>query len=280
MNDFITPKNHENFKALPLASNIDEEISDCAIAFIEPGGGGPSPDHRHCHDHLFTVISGEIEVRMGADKRQIKAGMSIRVNGEIPHSVWNRGSSRAKVIGISLNKQDRDPYHKKYESILKLKNGKEVFLRPIMDSDRHHILDLFNRMSRQSIYLRFLRRLSDLPENLLDKLINIDYHSNFALVAIARENAKDTIVAVGRYGKDPDEGDTELAVAVRDDWQHAGLGKYMLSKVVDIAKEQGISHFTGIMDPHNNVIQNLLLKLGYKVKYSMESGFYQVKITA
>jgi acetyltransferase len=168
---------------------------------------------------------------------------------------------------------------KKYESLLKLKNGKKIFLRPIMDSDRHLLVDLFSRMSPQSIYLRFLRRLDALPKNMINRLLTIDYHTNFALVAVANENKADGIISVARYGNDPDEDGTELAVAVRDDWQHAGLGKIMLSHVINIAKDNGITNFTGIMDPQNSAIQKLLGKLGYEVKYSMESGFYQVEIT-
>lgn len=168
----------------------------------------------------------------------------------------------------------------RYKSMLILKNGAEVFLRPIMNSDRHLLVDLFNRMSAQSVYLRFLRRLDALPENMIDKLLTINYHSDFALVAVINENEKNSIIAVGRYGYDPDECGTDLAVAVRDDWQQAGLGKVMLSEVVNIAKDHGISHFTGIMDPQNKIIQKLLVKKGYRVKYKMESGFYRVEITA
>lgn len=166
----------------------------------------------------------------------------------------------------------------RYESLIVLKNGKKVFLRPIANSDRDRLVDLFNRMSPQTIYFRFLRQLRELPENMIDRLVGIDRDSNFALVAIAGENGKDAVIAVGRYGKDPDEGGTDLAVAVRDDWQQAGLGGYMLAKVVDIAKEHGITNFTGMMYPQNKNIQQLLVKLGYDVKYSMESGFYRVEI--
>ena len=105
MNNLITPKNHKAFKALVLSSQIDDEIIDCAIAFIEVGGGGPSPDHIHLHDHLFTVISGEVEVRIDGEKNVLKEGMSLRVPGKKLHSVWNSGPTLAKVMGISLHKK-------------------------------------------------------------------------------------------------------------------------------------------------------------------------------
>jgi quercetin dioxygenase-like cupin family protein len=99
----ITPKDHINFKALKLSSDIDDEILDCAIAFIEPKGGGPLPDHTHDHDHLFTVISGEVEIRMDGAKITLKSGMALRVPGRTVHSVWNVSDNIAKVSGISLS---------------------------------------------------------------------------------------------------------------------------------------------------------------------------------
>jgi acetyltransferase len=57
-----------------------------------------------------------------------------------------------------------------------------------------------------------------------------------------------------------------------------GLGKPLLAKTVDIAKSHGISRFTGMMDPQNNVIRKTLLELGYDVTYFSRSGFFQVEI--
>ncbi len=169
-------------------------------------------------------------------------------------------------------------YPCQHESRLRLKNGAEVFLRPVMPADSHLIVDLFNKMSPQSIYFRFLRRLNALPENMIRQFTHVNYNSELALVAVIQEDGKDAIIAVGRYGYDPDEDITDLAVAVRDDWQHFGLGKSLLKKVVDIAKENGISRFTCMMDSQNHIIKNILLALGYRVTYLSQSGFYRVEI--
>ncbi|MDC7220225.1 MAG: cupin domain-containing protein [Spirochaetales bacterium] len=98
----ITPKNHINFRALKIADDIDDEIMDCAVAYIEPQGGGPLPDHTHEHDHLFTVISGEIEIRMENETFALASGESLRVPGRKRHSVWNVSERLAKVLGVSL----------------------------------------------------------------------------------------------------------------------------------------------------------------------------------
>ncbi|MEA2060915.1 MAG: GNAT family N-acetyltransferase [Thermodesulfobacteriota bacterium] len=165
-------------------------------------------------------------------------------------------------------------YPGQYESIITLDSGTLVFLRPVKKSDHDLLVHLFNKMSSQSVYHRFLRHLKSLPENMVFQLTHINYSTDFALIAVVGERARDAAIAVGRYGYDSDEDCTELAVSVRDDWQHDGLGILLLSRIVNIANDHGISNFTGLMDTGNRGIQKLLKILGYKVQYFPENGFY------
>jgi len=103
---FVIPKNHVNFKAQPLISNQEDELLDCAIAFIKPNGGGPNPSHTHLHDHLFTVLAGEVEIHCDDKIILLKEGMSFRVKGTSLHSVWNKSNLESKVLGISLIQKD------------------------------------------------------------------------------------------------------------------------------------------------------------------------------
>ncbi len=98
----FAPPNHKNFKAVLLAKDIDENIMDCAIAYIEPNGGGPLPSHTHSHDHLFTVIEGSIQIKIEDKEINLSEGMSLRVNGKKLHSIWNISEKIAKVLGISI----------------------------------------------------------------------------------------------------------------------------------------------------------------------------------
>lgn len=169
-------------------------------------------------------------------------------------------------------------YPSQYESWLTLKNGSEVFLRPILRIDGHLLVDLFNKMAPQSVYFRFLRHFRALPEEMLHQFTHIDYDSKFALVAMIQEDGKDAIIGVGRYAYDPHENLTDFGVAVRDDWQQLGLGRALLVKIFAIAKEHGISRFVTMMDAQNNIMRKILSDLGYDVKYSLRSGFFQVEI--
>jgi len=171
-----------------------------------------------------------------------------------------------------------DAYPGRYECHLRLDSGKEVFLRPILPSDDLLLLDLFDKLSPESLYLRFLRPLNNLPDDLLFELTHIDYHDNFALAAVIREGGREAIIAVARYGYDPEEHVTDTAIVVRDDWQRQGLGRQLLHKIYDIGREHGISRFVSIIAPSNSGIREILKKLGYTVKYTYPNGSTQVEI--
>ena len=126
--------------------------------------------------------------------------------------------------------------------------------------------------------MRFLSRFRSLPENLLYQLIHINYTSEFTIIGIVKEDDKDVIVAIARYGYFPDENYTDFAVAVRDDWQHLGIGTALLKKVFGIGKENGIFRFVGTIHPENKIMMQTLSKFTYEMKYSLRGGFVQVEI--
>ncbi len=158
-----------------------------------------------------------------------------------------------------------------YESRITLENGTEVFIRPVLKTDGDLLIGLFHRMSPQSIYSRFLRRLYTLPEDLLHRFTHIDYHQEFALAAVIKEDAKDAIIAVARYHYDPEESVTDFAVAVRDDWQHLGLGRSLLNKIFAVGRDNGISVFVSVIDPENKRFRQILSKM--QLKYSQGDDF-------
>ncbi len=169
-------------------------------------------------------------------------------------------------------------YPARYEENLRLKNGKDVFVRPIVQSDEQLLVDLLNKLSPDSIYLRFLRPVSALPEAFLHQLTHINYSSNFALAAITRENGKEAIIAVARYGYDPGDKLTDFAIVVRDDWQKNGLGRLLLCRLFAIGRENGISRFISVIDAGNYSMKKILRRLDCRVNYTYRSGATQVEI--
>jgi acetyltransferase len=192
------------------------------------------------------------------------------------HMLIRRSTGQGDKEMPSYGSEDRSSNH---ESRLVLKDGREVFLRPVVPADRDLIIDMFNRVSRRSIYQRFLRNLESLPDDLLYRLTHIDRETSFALAAVVEEGGGEAIIAVGRYAYDHREGYADLALVVRDDWQNLGLGKALLERVVSAAVKRGISCFGSMMDTRNTVMEKILRDLGYTVAYSLKTGVFQVRIS-
>lgn len=104
MGEFITPPDHVNFKAKKLFGELGR-ITDGAIAYIQPNGGGPVTPHIHKHSHLFIVLQGEAKIILDNKEIVVKENESFVVDGQIPHSVWNNSSyKQAVMLGISVEK--------------------------------------------------------------------------------------------------------------------------------------------------------------------------------
>ena len=159
-------------------------------------------------------------------------------------------------------------YPAQYEQRLTLKNGKEIFVRPIIQTDEAPIVDLLNKLSADSIYLRFLQPVNSLPEDFLYQLTHVNYTSNFALVAVIREEGRDALIAVARYGYDEKEKVTDFAIVVRDDWQRLGLGELLLQKIFAASRTHGLTRFVSVIDSANSGIKHVLRKLDCTVHYS------------
>jgi acetyltransferase len=154
-----------------------------------------------------------------------------------------------------------------YEEWITLNDGSAVFVRPIKPTDGPLLLDLFNRLSRETIYFRFLTHLERLQPEMLKQLVEIDYESHFALVAFITENTKESIIGTCRYIVKGDMNHAELTVVLRDDWQRKGMGKAMVTRVVDIARAKGIASIEILLDYRNEGMKRIFASLGYPVSY-------------
>lgn len=103
MSEFITPPKHVNVLAKRLFADVGE-IIDGSIAYLQPGGGGPTEPHTHEHNHLFIVTQGEAKILLGDTVVIVKKNESFLVNGRIPHCVWNNSADETVMIGISVKK--------------------------------------------------------------------------------------------------------------------------------------------------------------------------------
>ncbi|MBD3227375.1 MAG: GNAT family N-acetyltransferase [Candidatus Lokiarchaeota archaeon] len=155
-----------------------------------------------------------------------------------------------------------------------LKDGLEVLIRPIQNDDGQKLVEMFNYLSEETKYTRFMKFRKSIDEEELEPFLTAD-KKNFAIVAEIEPDDEDKesfIIADGRYVLDEPPDKASVAIIVQDDYQRQGLATHMLSILIDIAKENGIKYFHGEILLENSKMLNFIKRTGYQYSYHDQKG--------
>jgi quercetin dioxygenase-like cupin family protein len=82
-----------------VLSGDDTNGRYCLIDMHIPPGGGP-PSHRHDFEESFTLLEGEIEVNFRGERSVIRAGETLSIPANAPHSFINALERPARLLCI------------------------------------------------------------------------------------------------------------------------------------------------------------------------------------
>jgi quercetin dioxygenase-like cupin family protein len=82
-----------------LLTGNDTDGRYCLINMIIPPGGGPPP-HRHDFEESFTILEGEIEATFRGQKSLVRAGETVNIPANAPHSFVNSSEKTVKLLCI------------------------------------------------------------------------------------------------------------------------------------------------------------------------------------
>lgn len=159
-------------------------------------------------------------------------------------------------------------------------NGEELSVRPIRPTDESLLQDLFYRSSEQTIYLRFFAALKSLPHKQAQLFVDVDYRQHLALVVTVQEADREVIVGVGRYHLDPATNFADCAFMVRDDWQDQGVGRYLVKRLIEVARQYDVRGFTADVLTQNTKMMHVFHQCApSKVESHMEAGSYHLSFS-
>ncbi|RMG36361.1 MAG: GNAT family N-acetyltransferase, partial [Methanobacteriota archaeon] len=78
------------------------------------------------------------------------------------------------------------------------------------------------------------------------------------------------IIAVGRLNKLRGVNDAEFAITISDAYQRSGLGTILLTKLVEIGRNEGVDRIIADILPENKGMQRVCEKVGFKLKMDYE----------
>lgn len=163
------------------------------------------------------------------------------------------------------------PYPTKYFAEWQLSDGSPVIIRPIRPEDEPLMVKFHETLSDRSVYLRYLHtmKLSQrVAHERLTRICFIDYDREMALVMERTDKASGErqIIAVGRLQKLHGTHDAELAVLVSDAWQGHGIGPELVTRLMNVARDEKVEKIRADVLADNTVMQRILSKKGFQMR--------------
>jgi quercetin dioxygenase-like cupin family protein len=82
-----------------LLTGADTDGRYCLIDMYITPGGGPPP-HRHDFEESFTVLHGQIEATVRGRTTTVRAGETVSIPANAPHSFTNASDQPARLLCI------------------------------------------------------------------------------------------------------------------------------------------------------------------------------------
>jgi acetyltransferase len=162
------------------------------------------------------------------------------------------------------------PYPNQFTTPFRLGDGTEVVVRPIRPEDEPLVIAMHAGHSERTIRMRFFSMLRRLTRDHLIRLCHLDYEREMALVAVSRADGRPKILGVSRYYLDPETGTAEFAVVVGDAWQGQGLGRHLMQRLIEVARQGGVKRLVGPVLRENDPMLRLMHELGFAVRETDE----------
>jgi acetyltransferase len=164
-----------------------------------------------------------------------------------------------------------------------MKDGMQVTIRPIRPEDEPLMIDFHSRLSDRSVYLRYFQPLKLTQRTAHERLTRIcfiDYDREMALVAEHKhEDGRCEILAVGRLSQLHGRQEAEIAVLVRDEYQHLGLGTELVSRLLGIARDEKLKYVVSTMLGINREMRAICKRLNFQLSVNMEDDLVNARAT-
>ena len=127
-------------------------------------------------------------------------------------------------------------------------------------------------LSEQSRYFRFMGTMRELTPAMLVRFTQIDYDREMAFVALKTGDSGIVEIAVARYVTNADGQSCEFAIVIDDAWQRRGLGRVMMQRLIEVARQRGLATMTGHILTANKKMLALCAELGFVIARNPEDA--------
>jgi acyl-CoA hydrolase/GNAT superfamily N-acetyltransferase len=175
------------------------------------------------------------------------------------------------LIGAERNLKESilGVYPQKLEEIIQIDEF-EVTVRPAKPVDERRIQEHFYNLDKNDIIARFFHEKTTFVHDEVGDVSQVDYIKDLTIVAVIGEFGFGQVVGIGEYLLDPSSNMAEVAFSVSQSFKRKGLGKILIRKLCQAARENGILGLFAYTSPDNTGMIKLFNVLPFKVSKIFE----------
>jgi L-amino acid N-acyltransferase YncA len=162
-----------------------------------------------------------------------------------------------------------------HEADVVLRDGSTVHVRPVRAEDAPAVRAFFERLSPESIGLRFFCGFPDL-DRAVRWATEGDEH-RYGLIATSSADGR--VVAHAGWEREPDRPErAEIAFTIADVMQHNGLGTILLGQLTQAAEQAGVAVLSAEVLPQNHRMLHVFHDSGFPLATRTIPGVVLVEL--
>jgi len=200
---------------------------------------------------------------------------------EIAHPDDRAGLLAAAVelglVGRRQKLRRRAAYPVAEERVARLRDGREVRIRPTRTGDFRALQDLFYRMPQEDVRTRFFQELTALTDVAAQNLCSVDYERDMAFAAVVGPPEHEQVVATSCDFGD-DRGLAEVGYMVDPDWQRTGLASTLHRRMAEYARARGVRGFVAEVLTSNPAMLHVFSRGPHETRITTADGVHDVRM--
>jgi acyl-CoA hydrolase/GNAT superfamily N-acetyltransferase len=182
-------------------------------------------------------------------------------------------AKKMKLLGPERTVKDtlQAVYPLRIEQTIEI-SGQDITIRPAKAVDERRIQEHFYSLEKEDIISRFFHEKDRFVTDEMESVSQVDYIKNLTLIATVGEYGFSNVVGIGEYQLDEATNIAEVAFSVSKSFQGMGLGKHLIKKLAEAARENGIAGLMAYTSPKNESMIRLFKVLPYKVRTTLQQG--------
>lgn len=141
--------------------------------------------------------------------------------------------------------------------------GVRLGIRAVQNTDGDLLRSFFSQVTADDLRFRFLAGINEVSEDQIAMMVDVDHKQTEDFLAFLDDG---TLAATAMIAKDAGGKRAEVAIVVRKDMKHKGIGWTMLNHAADYAKACGVETLEALESRQNQATIEVERDSGFDVK--------------